>query len=251
MKLSVCGKGGSGKSTFTTLLAKELAARGKRVLVIDSDESNYGLHLQLGMELPTSLTDYMGGKGKVMEYLAGGPQNMPMLFDGGLKTSDIPAHYYSEKDGIRLMIPGKIQQANEACACAFSAILGQFLSVLNLEDDEVVLMDMEAGTEHFGRGTDNAADAIIMVIDPSLESLRLSKHVAEMSASIGKPCYFVLNKTTPESESVMRAEVEKNGTILAVLPQNPAVQRSGLLGEELKAGDAVVKQAADTLLVAS
>ena len=43
MKIAVCGKGGSGKSTVTALLAKELARKGKPVLVIDSDESNYGL----------------------------------------------------------------------------------------------------------------------------------------------------------------------------------------------------------------
>ena len=49
MKIAVCGKGGCGKSTVTSLLAraclkKALARRGKEILVIDSDESNYGLH---------------------------------------------------------------------------------------------------------------------------------------------------------------------------------------------------------------
>ena len=47
MKIAVCGKGGCGKSTVTSLLAKALARRGKEILVIDSDESNYGLHLSL------------------------------------------------------------------------------------------------------------------------------------------------------------------------------------------------------------
>lgn len=50
-KFTICGKGGSGKSTVTALMAKQLAASGRRVLVIDCDESNYGLHQQLGMEL--------------------------------------------------------------------------------------------------------------------------------------------------------------------------------------------------------
>ncbi len=48
MKVTICGKGGCGKSTVTSLLAKALARRGNEVLVIDSDESNYGLHRQLG-----------------------------------------------------------------------------------------------------------------------------------------------------------------------------------------------------------
>lgn len=52
MKISVCGKGGSGKSTVVTLLAEELGRRGWRVVVVDSDESNSGLHRLLGFDQP-------------------------------------------------------------------------------------------------------------------------------------------------------------------------------------------------------
>ena len=69
MKIAVCGKGGCGKSTVTSLLAKALARREKEILVIDSDESNYGLHRQLGMKLPRDFTDYFGGKQNVYVHL--------------------------------------------------------------------------------------------------------------------------------------------------------------------------------------
>ena len=62
MKITICGKGGCGKSTVTTLLGKEFAKEGQKVLIIDSDESNYGLHRQLGVELPRDFTEYFGGK---------------------------------------------------------------------------------------------------------------------------------------------------------------------------------------------
>ena len=58
----MCGKGGCGKSTVATLLAREYQKEGKNVLVIDSDESNYGLHRQLGFDLPEDFTHYFGGK---------------------------------------------------------------------------------------------------------------------------------------------------------------------------------------------
>ena len=64
MKITICGKGGCGKSTVTSLLAKEFARMGKTVLVVDSDESNFGLHRQLGVELPRDYTEYFGGKDK-------------------------------------------------------------------------------------------------------------------------------------------------------------------------------------------
>lgn len=233
MKLSVCGKGGSGKSTVTTLIAKELARQGKRVLIADCDESNYGLHQQLGMDLPQDFTNYFGGKFKVMELLENGPQNMPPIFDRPWTIDDIPAEYKTEKDGIVLMSPGKIQTANEACACPFNAVMCQFSTVLQLADDDVFLMDMEAGIEHFGRGTDNMADAILMIVDPSYESLKLSAKIGEIGKALGKPVYYVLNKVTEKSEAAMKAKIAEPENIVAVIPAKDDLLEQGLLGEEL------------------
>ena len=62
MKILICGKGGSGKSTIASLLAKNMQAQGYRVLVVDTDESNYGLSVQLGLNEPTELMEQIGGK---------------------------------------------------------------------------------------------------------------------------------------------------------------------------------------------
>ena len=52
MKISVCGKGGSGKSTIVALLANAAQERELHILVIDSDESNSGLFRMLGFKSP-------------------------------------------------------------------------------------------------------------------------------------------------------------------------------------------------------
>ena len=63
MRISVCGKGGSGKSTVVALLAEAFKLGGFRVLVVDSDESNSGLFRMLGLEqAPTPLMELVGGK---------------------------------------------------------------------------------------------------------------------------------------------------------------------------------------------
>ena len=67
MKILVCGKGGSGKSTISALLSKELARNGRNVLVIDTDESNFGIHVQLGMAKPKDFMNYFGGKKVLFE----------------------------------------------------------------------------------------------------------------------------------------------------------------------------------------
>lgn len=232
MKVAICGKGGCGKSTTTALLAKELARVGKRVLVIDSDESNYGLHRQLGVELPKDFTAFLGGKENVLRDMM--LSNFAhKFFDGPWSLSDIPEGYCGEKNGVMLMASGKIHQANEGCACAMNDVIKQFIANLQLTENEYALMDMEAGIEHFGRGVDNGVDLLLMIVDPSFESLRLSSKIQELGTSIGKPVWFILNKVTDDTRQAMVEAIADSGKIAAILPTDSQIAAAGLAGTEL------------------
>ncbi len=247
MKIMFCGKGGCGKSTVTSLLAKEYARQGKRVLVIDCDESNYGLHQQLGLKLPQDFTDYVGGKQKVMMLSANGPMNMEPLFAGPMTFDDIPQEYLSRKDNIMLMSPGKIVDANEGCACAFNIVVFQFLQFLQLQENDIVLMDMEAGVEHFGRGTGNSCDVVLMVIDPSFESLKLSEKVSEICQQDGQKLYYVLNKVTAKNQAAMEAKVSDPEKIICRLSQSEDLMDAGLSGDSLEGSFEEIQKIVRTL----
>ena len=189
MKIAVCGKGGCGKSTVTSLLAKALARRGKEILVIDSDESNYGLHRQLGMKLPRDFTDYFGGKQNVLNDMMLS-KFTHQFFEETWTIDDIPEDYYSLKDGVKLMTSGKIHQANEGCSCAMGTVMTQFIQNLRLTEDQFALMDMEAGIEHFGRGI----VAVSLSADPSImgEGL-MGKELSEKPDAIENLTEFLLS----------------------------------------------------------
>jgi len=248
MKALVCGKGGSGKSTVAALLAKSMARRGYGVLVVDSDESNYGLHRQLGMELPSTLMDHFGGKRKMMEKMRRSftEGEQVQLFDQKWTLAEIPAEATTEKDGIKLLAIGKIHDFGEGCACPMGALSKKFLDNLQVGEKEMVIVDTEAGIEHFGRGVEAGCDTILAVLDPSYESLLLSKKIAEISEKIGKPLYFVLNRVDEERKTAMLEFLDKK-RVAASIPETKEIFRAGLAGEEFDFSMEEVERLADLL----
>lgn len=228
MKLILCGKGGSGKSTISALLARAYAARGFKVLVVDSDESNFGLHRQLGLGLPEDFTHFFGHKKGIYEE---GAQD---VFAGGWHLEDVPEAFMSTDGSVRLMATGKITNVGEGCACAMGTLTKTFLEHLKLRDDEVAIVDTEAGVEHFGRGIDRFADAILMIADPSYESVQLAGKITEMGKSFGKPVYIVLNKVDEQQRQLMEEQLAGHAAVIAAVSQDPEILNAGLKGEKLE-----------------
>ncbi|MDI6810768.1 MAG: AAA family ATPase [archaeon] len=236
MKILICGKGGSGKSIIAALLAKSMAKRGYKVLVIDSDESNFGLHRQLGIDLPDDLMNYFGGKKEMIERMMAsfqkGEGGAVKIFDRRWTFHDIPKEYLAEKNGIKLLAIGKIHEWKEGCACPMGALSREILENLELKEKEVAIVDTDAGIEHFGRGVEQGCDVNLVVLDPSFESLMLSKKIEELADSINKPVYFILNKVDSESKQVMLASVNRN-KIAEIIPADNEVFWACLAGKEL------------------
>ena len=238
MKILVCGKGGCGKSTISTLIAKEISRRGNKVLVIDTDESNFGLHSQLGMDRPRDFMNYFGGKKVLFEKVK--------ALQEKLGIDDLPGGYLSQKDNIKLLAMGKIYDFGEGCACPINALSSKFLEVVDLKDNEFLIADTDAGIEHLGRGVDKGCDIILIIVDPSQESLRLARKIKEMADSINKDSYYVLNKVDRETEKVLLKYVDKDKVIAAV-PQDKRIFKNGLDGKELNLEISQIKKLVDFL----
>lgn len=238
MKVLVCGKGGCGKSTIVALLSKEMAQRKHRVLVIDSDESNIGLHRRLGMAKPKDFMNYFGGKKILFEKTKD--------MTGSWKLDDLPKEYLSEKGNIELLSMGKIYEFGEGCACPINALSSRVLEILDVGDKEFVIVDTDAGIEHFGRGVEKGADLLVVVIEPSKDSILLAEKISDLGKQLGKPTYLVLNRVDKQSEELLLESLDKE-KVEAVIPENRDLFISGITGEEIEISFEGIKQIADKL----
>jgi len=239
MKILVCGKGGCGKSTIVTLLAKEMALRNNKVLVIDSDESNIGLHSRLGMEKPSDFMNYFGGKKLLFEKT----KEMKNKW----RLDDLPKDYLTEKGNIQLLSMGKIYQFGEGCACPINALSAKFLEVIDLRDGEFLIADTDAGIEHFGRGVEKGVDILLVIVDPSWESIILAKKVSELGRQAGKPVYYILNRIADQETEELILNSIDNERVIAVILENKEIFISGLSGNEFNMEVEGIKEVADML----
>ena len=230
MKIILCGKGGCGKSTVATLLARAYQKAGNNVLVIDSDESNYGLHRQLGFDLPEDFTHYFGGKKGAYRVM----DEKGRVFDSRWRFSDIPEEFMTGEENLHLMAIGKIAEAEEGCACGIGFTGKMFLDNLDTDDGDIVITDTEAGVEHFGRGLDRCADVILMVVDPSYESIHLSEKIYDMGKALDKPVFFIINKADSGQAEIVRGAIRDKNAVIAEIPAQPEILLAGLKGEPLK-----------------
>ena len=237
-KIAVCGKGGSGKSTVSALLARGLRDRGARVLVVDADESNPGLYRVLGFdERPRPLIELVGGKKAVFPTFSGEAAQESFPTRDAFRVTDIPGEYIAERDGIGLVCIGKIMQSMEGCACPMGLLSREFLKRLSLQDDEMVVVDMEAGIEHFGRGVEESMDGVLIVTEPSFDSLALAGKIGTLAAEAGVGwVWTVLNKIGSEDiASRVREALDGQETpVIGCIGTEPEILEAGLEGRPVR-----------------
>lgn len=184
MKIAISGKGGVGKTTIMALLADQFKKNGREVLVIDADPSPH-MAQTLGVEHIERITPIAEMRDLLVERSGKTPGNP--FYQINPKVDDLPDRFMVEKDGIRLMVLGAIQTAEGGCACPENTVLKRLLTKLLLSASQVVLLDMEAGVEHLGRGTIAGVDHLLIVVIPSMSSIRTALKIKKLAIDSGIP----------------------------------------------------------------
>jgi len=151
--------------------------------------------------------ELVGGKNSLKQKM--GQPNV--LSETQIATAHIPEQYLLQKNGLRLVAIGKILQSLEGCACPMGVLSREFLKKLALAEDELAIVDMEAGVEHFGRGVETSIDSVLIVVEPPLESVNVGQKIHDLASGIGiKNVWAVLNKVPSEDIATrLRTELQE------------------------------------------
>ena len=188
MKIAFAGKGGVGKTTLCAWLGDYLARQGHDVILVDADTA-LSLGQACGLEAVALPAPLSAREDLIRERIGSGFLSLnPDVSDlPGELAVDLPvtAPGNGRPGRKRLLTMGSITGAGDGCACAANALLKSVLAHLVLRERSFVLVDLEAGVEHLGRGTVEAVDGLVVVSEPSRRSLDTAARVGTLAAELG------------------------------------------------------------------
>ena len=208
MKIAVTGKGGVGKTTIAATLARLYAEEGHPVLAADVDpDANLGLALGFPEEILDSIVPITKMRKLIEERTEASADNR--FYKINPRVSDIPDKYSKEYNGVKLLTLGTVETAGSGCVCPEHVMLKRIINHLMLHSGDVVILDMEAGLEHLGRGTTSGMDAFIVVIEPGARSVQTYKNVKRLAKDLGVGQVMVVaNKVRSEDdEEFIRSKI--------------------------------------------
>lgn len=238
MKIAVSGKGGVGKTTIAGTLARILAHEGFKVLAIDAD-SNANLALSLGIPLDQAqqIVPVSENVALIEEKTGVQPESYGGVFRLSFRVDDIIERYGVRTiEGVNLLVMGVVRSAGQGCMCPANALVRALIRYLIMRREEVVILDMEAGTEHFGRRTAENVNVMLVVADANLKSLETAKTISGLSKEMGIEQVFIVGNKVLNAfeEDVIRAYCSKNTIpLLGLIPYDIEIRKSDVEGHVL------------------
>ncbi|MHB8172547.1 MAG: ATP-binding protein [Thermincolia bacterium] len=231
MKIAITGKGGVGKTTLAGILARQFADSGYRVLAIDADpDANLASSIGIPETTFSKITPFSKMK-ELAKERTGAQEGYGSFFILNPKVADLPEKFWIEHEGVRLLVMGTVEQGGKGCVCPEHTLIKRLMQHLLIQRDEVVIMDMEAGIEHLGRGTAAVVDALIVVVEPGLRSIQTAKQIEKLAKEIGIGKIFVVgSKVTGDEDREFIKDNLGEMTLLGFMTKGKEIVESDLLG---------------------
>ena len=234
-RVVVTGKGGVGKTSLTALLALSLARKRYKVLALDADPQ---MNLPYALGLPPGQARALVPLSENADYVEEKTGARPgagwgLFFRLNPQVDDVVDRFgVVSEDGVRLLVMGNTVQPAAGCLCPENALLGAVVNAIGLRENEAILMDTQAGFEHFGRALARGFRHAIVVTDSTFNGLQAALHAARLAAELDiGAIHLVVNGTNEPTDferTVQRMEAEGGFEFSSrhAVPHVPALRQS-------------------------
>jgi CO dehydrogenase maturation factor len=226
-------KGGVGKTFIAGTLACTFAGYGMKTIAIDADTSpNLALTLGMTPQEAAQIVPVAENESLIEEKTK---TDYPGVFKLTYSVDDIVSgQAVSTPCGVKLLVMGMVRTMGGGCACPAHSLIRTLMSHLIVERDEVVILDMEAGVEHLGRGTAKNVDIMLIITDAHQASLVTAGRIAELARPSGiSRIAYIANRVTGDEvfQRISDAAKEHGACVLAAIPYDTEVLQAGMLGK--------------------
>jgi CO dehydrogenase maturation factor len=234
MKLAIAGKGGVGKTTLAGILARLLAKDGYKVIAIDADPAmNLSSVLGVDQETASKIIPISENYDLIEERTGARPGSSGSVFSLTPSVHDIAEKYgVPGPDNVKLIVMGTVKSGGSGCMCPANSLLRALLRHILINRKDAVIMDMEAGLEHLGRGTVKGVDAILSVVEPRMQSIETANRILKLAHDIGVNSIFAVgNKVRNEEEKNFLDNMlnKMKVPMIGNIPYDEAISKSDML----------------------
>lgn len=238
LKIAVSGKGGVGKTLVAGTMSRMLARNQYKVLAVDADPAlNLSYALGIPSDVASKIVPLSSNEDFIRERAGVGSQiedtrGFQNFFKLNPKVDDVAEKYgVVGPDGVKLLVIGTVGSGGSGCMCPANALIRAILRHISIKSDEAVVMDMEAGLEHLGRGTTRGFQLLLCVVEPGTQSIETARKIKRLAEDIGiREVAVVANKiTSHEDEAFIKKSISELGLeLVGSIPFDESIRRADI-----------------------
>ncbi len=197
-RVVITGKGGVGKTTITAILSHLFAREGCTTLAVDEDPQ---MNLPYAIGVPACDAETIIPLTRNFDYVeekigARPDSGWGLMLSLNPDVSDVVSRFgIKGPGGVNILVMGTVVLAASGCLCPENTLLNAVIRSINLREGEVILMDTQAGVEHFGRALAQGFNQAILVTDPTFNAVQVVKHAAKLAKDLEIPyIHLVVNR---------------------------------------------------------